>query len=271
MSRILVLLYGVVSYVIFFVTFLWAIAFVGNFYVGHTIDSTGTDSFTTALLWNALWLGFFAISHSVMARPGFKKAWTKIIPESIERSTYVLVSSATLILIFTQWSPMNEVIWSISGVGATILTGLFWAGWVLVLLSTFMINHFDLFGLRQVWLRFKETDYSHLVFTTAFAYKFVRHPLLLGFVIAFWAAPTMSMGHLIFAIATTVYMLIAIQLEEKDMEDVFGDTYRKYKGEVPMLIPTGKTASPMTFSAATPAPAPASPEPEVAEEETAAY
>jgi len=245
MSRILVLLYGVVSYVMFLVVFLWAIAFVGNidFYVGHTIDSAGSDSFMTALLWNALWLGIFAISHSVMARPGFKAAWTKIIPESIERSTYVLVTNITLILIFTQWHPMNDVIWSTSGMVATILNGLFWFGWLLVLLSTFMINHFDLFGLRQVWLRFKETDYSNLSFTTAFAYRFVRHPLLLGFIIAFWAAPEMSMGHLIFAIATTVYMLIAIQLEEKDMEDVFGDKYRKYKSEVPMLVPTGKSAS----------------------------
>ncbi len=254
MSRILVLLYGVASYVLFLISFLWAIAFVGNMYVGHTIDSPGTDSFGTALMINALLLGIFAISHSVMARPGFKKAWTKIIPQSIERSTYVLVSSATLILIFTQWSPMNEVIWSISGMGATVLNVLFWAGWVLVLLSTFMINHFDLFGLRQVWMRYKETDYRDLPFTTAFAYKFIRHPLLLGFVIAFWAAPTMTMGHLIFAIATTAYMLIAIQLEEKDMEAVFGDTYRAYKSQVPMMIPTGKTASPPTVSAPAPAP-----------------
>ena len=244
MYRILVLVYGVVSYVVFFLTFLYAIGFVGNIYVSKTIDSGVAGPFWQALLVNVLLLGIFAIQHSVMARPGFKAWWTKIIPASIERSTYVLLTNGALILMYWKWQPMTDVVWNVDG-GAfgTVLIVLFWFGWALVLLSTFMINHFDLFGLRQVYLNLKRKPYTDLKFTTAFAYKFIRHPLLLGFIIAFWAAPVMTTGHLLFAAVTTVYMLIAIRLEEKDMVDAFGETYQMYRREVPMLIPTGRRSS----------------------------
>lgn len=244
MSRILVLLYGVVSYVVFFLTFLYAIGFVGNIYVSKTIDSGVAGGFWQALLVNVLLLGIFAIQHSVMARQGFKAWWTKIIPASIERSTYVLLTNGALILMYWKWQPMTDVVWNVDG-GAfgTVLWVLFWFGWVLVLLSTFMINHFDLFGLRQVYLNLQRKPYTDLKFTTRFAYKFIRHPLLLGFIIAFWADPVMTTGHLLFAAVTTVYMLIAIRLEEKDMVDAFGETYQKYRREVPMLIPTGRRSS----------------------------
>ncbi len=244
MSRILAFVFGIVSYFVFFVSFLYAIGFVGNIYVSKSIDAGASAPFGEALLINALLLGIFAIQHSVMARKGFKAWWTKIIPVSIERSTYVLLSSGALILMYWKWQPMTDVVWDASGgVFGTILSVLFWFGWVLVLLATFMINHFDLFGLRQVYLNLQKKPYTNISFVTPFAYRFVRHPLLLGFVIAFWAAPVMTAGHLIFALAITAYMLIAIQLEEKDMARSFGETYEQYRREVPMLIPTGRKSS----------------------------
>lgn len=238
MSRILALLYGAVSYVIFFVTFLYAIGFVGNVVVPKSIDSGREGAFTSSLIVDAVLLGLFAMQHSVMARPAFKKAWTKVVPQVVERSTYVLLSSLLLALLFWQWRPLLEVVWDVrNATFALILQLVFFFGWALVLLSTFLINHFDLFGLRQVFLYDK---YTHIGFRTPFVYKLVRHPLLLGFIIAFWATPKMTTGHLIFAIATTAYMLIAIQLEERDMVSIHGEAYEDYRRKVSMLIPVPK-------------------------------
>ena len=241
MRRILAFAYGMISYLVFFVSFLYAIGFVGNIVVPKSIDSGRPEALVPSLIIDAVLLGLFAIQHSVMARPGFKRWWTKFIPEPIERSTYVLLSSLLLILLFWQWRPILSVVWNVTNpVGSLVLTSLFWAGWLLVLASTFVINHFDLFGLRQVYLFLKGKQYTNLVFRKRFFYKLVRHPLLLGFMIAFWATPKMSLGHLVFAIATTAYMLIAIQLEERDLANIHGESYREYRREVSMLIPLPK-------------------------------
>jgi len=242
MGRTLAFVYGLVSYLVFFIAFLYAIGFAGNIVVPKSIDSGTAGPFVPSLIIDAVLLGLFAIQHSVMARPGFKRWWTGFIPKPIERSTYVLLSSLLLILLFWQWSPILSVVWSVANpAGSFVLTALFWAGWLLVLLSTFVINHFDLFGLRQVYLFQKGKEYTDLVFKKRFFYKFVRHPLLLGFIIAFWATPKMTLGHLVFALATTAYMLIAIQLEERDLTSIHGDSYRQYQREVSMLIPLPKS------------------------------
>jgi methanethiol S-methyltransferase len=245
MGRTLAFVYGIISYLIFLITFLYAIGFVGNIFVPKSIDSGGAESsFGTALLINAALLGLFALQHSVMARPAFKAWWTKFVSKPIERSTYVLLSSLALVLLFWQWRPMPSVVWSVENVaGRYALMAFFWIGWLLVLLSTFIINHFDLFGLRQVYLHQRGSEYVPLSFRVSAFYKFVRHPLLLGFVIAFWSTPRMTVGHLVFAIATTAYMLIAIQLEERDLVRFHGEEYIAYKQQVPMLVPLpGKRA-----------------------------
>ncbi len=238
MGRILAFLYGLVSYLIFFVTFLYAIGFVGNVFVPKSIDSGVTGSFTPSLVVDAMLLGLFAIQHSVMARPGFKKRWTQIVPQPIERSTYVLIASLVLALLFWQWRPILNVVWSVENpIGNLVLQVLFWVGWGTVLLSTFLIGHFDLFGLRQVYLYWVGKAYPASGFKTPGLYKIVRHPIMLGFIIAFWATPRMTVGHLVFAVATTVYILIAVQIEEHDLTNLYGNTYMEYKREVAMLIP----------------------------------
>ncbi|MFQ5744930.1 MAG: methanethiol S-methyltransferase [Acidobacteriota bacterium] len=238
MARMAAFVYGAVAYVVFLLAFVYAIGFVGNLFVPKTIDSGAEGDLVTSIVINVLLLGAFAIQHSVMARPGFKKAWTKIVPESVERSTFVLLASLLLIVLYWQWRPMTGVIWSVENqVGNLILQALFWIGWLQVLLSTYLIDHFDLFGLRQVWLFATGKGYTPPVFMERSLYRFMRHPLLLGFMIAFWSTPRMTQGHLLFAAVTTIYMLVAIQLEEHDLETFHGDEYKDYQRRVSMLIP----------------------------------
>jgi len=238
LSKFLALFYGVVSYFIFLGTFLYAIGFVGNFLVPKSIDSGIQGGTENAWLINILLLSLFAVQHSVMARQGFKKWWTKIVPKSIERSTFVLISSLVLILLFYYWRPMTGVVWSVeNALLAAIINTLYFAGWFIVLLGTFLINHFNLFGLQQVYLNMKNSEPKPPQFVKPLFYKVVRHPLMLGFIIAFWATPHMTVGHLLFAFATTGYILVAIQLEERDMVRFHGEEYKRFQKEVSQIIP----------------------------------
>jgi len=237
MTRIAVFLYGVVSYGVFFGTFLYAAGFVGNLVVPKGLDSSPVGPFGTSLLIDLGLLSLFAVQHSVMARPAFKRAWTRIVPEPAERSTYVRASSLALILLFWQWRPLGGVVWDIQApAGRALMYAGFAFGWLLVLVTTFLINHFDLFGLRQVWLYLRGRPYEPLPFKTPGLYRLVRHPLYVGWFFAFWATPTMTVTHLLFAVMTTAYILVAIQLEERDLVAAHPE-YESYRRRVPMLVP----------------------------------
>ena len=236
-KRITIFSYGVLCYALFFATFLYAIGFIGGFGVPVTIDGEPQAPLGQALLINTLLLGIFAVQHSVMARPAFKRWWTRIVPEPAERSTYVLFSSLLLIALFAWWQPMGGVIWSVQDpLGQALLYGIFALGWITVLVATFLINHFDLFGLRQVWLHFRGQPYTPLPFRTPSLYRLVRHPLYVGWLVVFWATPTMTVAHLVFALVTSAYILVAIRWEERDPLDAHPE-YAAYRDTVPMLVP----------------------------------
>ncbi|MEE8576385.1 MAG: isoprenylcysteine carboxylmethyltransferase family protein [candidate division Zixibacteria bacterium] len=239
MLRLIAFFYSAICYLSFLGVFLYAIGFVGNMIVPKAIDSGAVTDFGSALLINLLLLSLFAIQHTVMARPFFKKVWTRLVPESIERATYVLLSNVALALIYWQWRPMTADIWVVeSTIGQVALNGLFWVGWLIVLLATFMINHFELFGLRQTWYPLIGKEPTETPFQTTGFYNYVRHPLMLGFLIAFWATPHMTFGHLLFAAVTTGYILVGTWFEERDLVAALGDDYVAYRKRVLMLIPS---------------------------------
>lgn len=255
MKKVITVFYGIVAYVIFLVAFLYAIGFVGNYLVPKSIDTGSETSLTASILINLSLLSLFAIQHSVMARPAFKRWIVKFISPSIERSTYVLMASLVLLLMYWKWQPLTSIVWETDSSIALIITIFYFLGWGIVFLSTFMISHWELFGLTQVFENFKNRQLSQPKFQVNYFYKIVRHPIMLGFIIAFWAAPTMTLGHLLFSVVTTAYILVAVVfLEERDLKKSIGKAYEDYQKQVPMIIPfTGKghlSEKPETYPAA---------------------
>jgi protein-S-isoprenylcysteine O-methyltransferase Ste14 len=245
MRRIGIFMFGVLAYACFLVSFLYAVGFVGGFAVPRSIDAAPEGPLATAVAVDLLLLTVFALQHSVMARPGFKRWWTRVVPEPAERSVYVLASSLALLLLFWQWQPIGGVVWHVEQPAArAALFALFAAGWLLVLVTTFLINHFDLFGLRQVWLHLRGEAYRPLSFVTPGPYRHVRHPLYVGWFLAFWATPTMTAAHLLFAVATTAYILVAIVFEERDLLAFHGERYAEYRRTTPMLVPRMRVTPP---------------------------
>src|SRR4029450_1036776 len=238
MGRAISFFYGIIAHMGFLLVFLYLIGFLANFTVPKSIDSGQTEPFGRALLINVILLGIFGIQHSVMARQGFKRWWTQIISHHIERSTYVLISDLLVVLLGWQWLPMTVVIWNVERpVGRLALWGLFGAGWLMIVLASFMTDHFDLSGTRQVYLHLRGKDYSPLKFKATGFYKYVRHPLMLGWITAFWSTPHMTVGHLVFGVGTTAYILIGIQIEERDLLRFHGEVYENYRRRVSMLLP----------------------------------
>ena len=239
MSRAIILLLGTAAYLFFFLTFLYLIAFAGNLpWVPLTVDNGPDASVGTALVVDLVLVALFGIQHSVMARPGFKAAWTRVVPKALERSVYVVAASVMLIVLYTWWLPITAPVWTVEApIGRYVLWALFGLGWGIVLLSTYLISHFELFGLKQVWMNWRRREIPQTNFVTPFLYKFVRHPLYLGFIIAMWAIPDMTYGHALFAAAMTVYILIAIRFEERDLTAHLGHEYVEYRQRVGMLTP----------------------------------
>jgi protein-S-isoprenylcysteine O-methyltransferase Ste14 len=237
-GRVTMLVYGAVCYLVFFASFLYAIAFLGDFGVPKSIDSGRLGPVWQAVAIDAALLGLFAVQHSLMARQWFKKRWTQLVPAAAERSTYVLLSSVALAVLFWRWEPIGGIVWQVeSSLGQVAIYYVYAAGWVLLLIATFLINHFDLFGLRQVYLNFRQRPYTGLKFRTPGLYRVVRHPIYFSWLCIFWATPRMTMAHLFFAVATTAYILMAIPWEERDLMQFYGETYRRYRDQVPGIIP----------------------------------
>jgi protein-S-isoprenylcysteine O-methyltransferase Ste14 len=236
-ERVAGLVYGIASYLVFFCSLLYAVAFIGNYPVPKSIDVGPEGGLAQSIVINVVLLGVFAFQHSVMARPAFKRWWTRIVPASCERSTYVLISSLLLILIFWQWRPIVTTVWHVEGLSASLLMAICWIGWLTALASSYMIDHFELFGLRQVYAAVCGVAVRSQPFKTPLLYRVVRHPLMLGFLLAFWATPHMTAGHLLFAVLTTGYIWVGTRLEERDLIAQFGATYERYCQCVPMLLP----------------------------------